>query len=161
MNISTSASSRSQRVNEAKTKEVFQFIFVIVVCIWLLYQIQNSHNGERIRSKLVDEHGAHSLGQKGSSQWLTVQGDSQHENTDIMKSEHVVSRVEEELQANETELENFGNEVHTFDDENGIPEDVRDMKYMTNELIDELKTNPHPEVTTSLDGERFRGRSRI
>ncbi|MCD7451937.1 hypothetical protein HAX54_014201 [Datura stramonium] len=41
------------------------------------------------------------------------------------------SRAEEEFQANETETEFFGIEFQTFHDENGIPQDVRDVKYTT------------------------------
>ncbi|KAK6774444.1 hypothetical protein RDI58_029683 [Solanum bulbocastanum] len=125
----TSVSSQNQRVKTAKAKEVFQLIFILVVCIWYLYQIRNSQNG-----------------------------DFEHEDNNTMeKSEFVVNRDEEEFQANETEIENFGNEFHTFHDENGVPEDVRDVNYTKNELNYEVNTNPHLEVTSSLNGERLRG----
>ncbi|KAH0707832.1 hypothetical protein KY289_012908 [Solanum tuberosum] len=123
----------SQRVKIAKAKEVFKLIFILVICIWFLYQIRNSQNG-----------------------------DFEHEDNNTMeKFEFVVNRDEEEFQANETEIENFGNEFHTFHDENGIPEDIRDVNYTKNELNDELNTNPHLEVTSGLDSERLRGGFRI
>ncbi|CAN4096321.1 unnamed protein product [Withania somnifera] len=137
----TSASTQNQRVKATNAKEVFQFIFVVVIYIWFVYRIQNSQE-ERIRNNLID--------------------DSEHEdNSSMEKPEYVASRDDEEFQANETETENFGNEVQTFDDENGIPEDVRDVNYTITESNDELKTNPHMEVTSNLDGERLRSRFRI
>lgn len=112
---STSVSSQNQRVKAAKAREIFQLIFVVIVCIWFLYQLRNSDDDDF-------EH---------------------EENNNMEKSEYVVNTVEEEFQANETEIENLGNEFHTFHDENGIPGDVRDVNYTKNELIDELRTNPH------------------
>lgn len=127
------ASSQNQRVKTVKAKVVFQFIFIIVVCIWLLYQIRNSYNCDRIRSRITDE------------------GDSQHEDTNIMKkSEYVVNRAEEEeFQTNETE-------ISSFNDKNGIPEEVRNVEYTMTELDNELKISMYLETTLSSDGERVK-----
>lgn len=65
------SASRNPRPKGFKVKRALQFTLLLVLCIWLLYQIKHSHdntedNGRNIQRKLGEEHGASILGRKGN-----------------------------------------------------------------------------------------------
>lgn len=78
------SASRNPRPKGFKVKRALQFTLLLVLCIWLLYQIKHSHdntedNGRNIQRKLGEEHGASILGRKGNLGLSSGESDSNFE----------------------------------------------------------------------------------
>ncbi|KAL7239959.1 hypothetical protein ACSBR2_005760 [Camellia fascicularis] len=78
------SASRNPRPKGFKVKRALQFTLLLVLCIWLLYQIKHSHdntedNGRNIQRKLSEEHGASILGRKGNLGLSSGESDSNFE----------------------------------------------------------------------------------
>ncbi|XP_059638206.1 uncharacterized protein LOC132280098 [Cornus florida] len=85
------SNARNQRAKGFKVKHAVQFVLLLACCIWLAYQIKQSHdqrrdNGASMQSKLSEKHGAMALGRKGNAGWSSSGGESDSENVvDLVK----------------------------------------------------------------------------
>ncbi|KAA8523160.1 hypothetical protein F0562_009583 [Nyssa sinensis] len=83
------STSRNQRPKGFNAKQGFLFALLLAVCIWLLYQLNHSHDkrkayGASIRSKLSEEQGAMILGRRGNAGWPSTGGESDSLDRDLV-----------------------------------------------------------------------------
>ncbi|KAL2500907.1 uncharacterized protein Fot_34755 [Forsythia ovata] len=84
---------QNQRPRGFKVKHGVRYTLILAICIWLLYQINCSHNGSEhyarsVQGKLGEEHSAVILGCKINVGWLTSKDDSETDVNFVMKSEN-------------------------------------------------------------------------
>lgn len=67
---------RNQRPKGLTVKQALQFVLLLAVGIWLLYQIKHSHgdHNESTRSRLKEEQSSNIMGRKGISRWSNQSG---------------------------------------------------------------------------------------
>ncbi|XP_028781105.1 uncharacterized protein LOC114737351 [Neltuma alba] len=130
---------RSQRSTRACMKQTLQMMLLLLVCAWLLYQINQSRRANRTERfggeiTIIEEFGIVLLGRKviPSSSWskqipipnsgeANFAAESENDRTDEAKLRSGSDqKVQEDHEKDETER------FYSFHDENGVPPEVND-----------------------------------